>query len=81
MARDYKEAMKHTKGLPKFRDVLKMKGTRLKTLGGKASVDVEWDFNKSVKAAQVFKIRMTDGDKSLEALISKQELEHYLRTV
>lgn len=81
MPRDIKQAMRHTKDLPKFGEVLERRATTLKNLGSRPSVTMEWDLNDAAKQAQVFRIELRDKDLCLDAYISKQELEHYLRAV
>lgn len=77
-----KAEVEHTKGLPKFRDVVKRSHAVLrKKTPDSAVVELEWDLSDTAKKHQIFKISMSYGGRKFSSYVSRQEFEHYLRSV
>lgn len=81
MIRDFSDATKYARNLPTLRETLKTRRFGIKNLGSRASVRIELDLNPSAIKSQVFRIVLSDRGVQLDAYLSRQELEHYLRTI
>lgn len=79
--RTTEDTMKPVGKLPKLSEINQVKRGRVKDLGFKTKVIVEWGMNEKSRLHQVFKLTTEQNGVEHEAYISRQELEHYLRAV
>lgn len=81
--RKFENAVKHARHLPGLKSIIKSRRARVRDLTGRSTVEVMWDLNKKAIEEQVFLLRITpnEGGEPVEAIVSKQELEHYMRVI